>query len=241
MGASLQQALKQPAGFTEASEAKESTEDSKGDSFLANECSPPEDNQNGETDPKGELSSMSNSAPEDDGYNWRKYGQKHVKGSEFPRSYYKCTFLNCPVKKKVERSLEGLVTEIIYRGAHNHPKPPSSRRSSTSSSHSFGDSQMDNSDYHVLNENSDGKFSLINAQNGNGGSDWRGDAMEAVSSASVAEFATSNSIHTHLSSALSNDEEDGATHGSFPMGCDAEGEEIDSKRRLFVLKDKIVK
>ena len=29
--------------------------------------------------------------PGDDPYNWRKYGQKQVKGSDFPRSYFKCT------------------------------------------------------------------------------------------------------------------------------------------------------
>ncbi|KAJ9546071.1 hypothetical protein OSB04_025778 [Centaurea solstitialis] len=56
----------------------------------------------------------------EDGYNWRKYGQKQVKGSEYPRSYYKCTHPNCQVKKKVERSHDGHITEIIYKGAHNH-------------------------------------------------------------------------------------------------------------------------
>ncbi|KDP22813.1 hypothetical protein JCGZ_00400 [Jatropha curcas] len=61
----------------------------------------------------------------DDGYNWRKYGQKQVKGSENPRSYYKCTFPNCPTKKKVERSLDGQITEIVYKGSHNHHKPQS--------------------------------------------------------------------------------------------------------------------
>ncbi|KAF8397177.1 hypothetical protein HHK36_016084 [Tetracentron sinense] len=69
----------------------------------------------------------------EDGYNWRKYGQKQVKGSENPRSYYKCTHPNCPTKKKVERSLDGQITEIVYKGSHNHPKPQSTRRSSASS------------------------------------------------------------------------------------------------------------
>ncbi|GLT56990.1 hypothetical protein SLA2020_299990 [Shorea laevis] len=68
------------------------------------------------------------SMPSDDGYNWRKYGQKHVKGSEFPRSYYKCTHPNCEVKKLFERSHDGQITEIIYKGTHDHPKPQPSRR-----------------------------------------------------------------------------------------------------------------
>lgn len=66
--------------------------------------------------------------PAEDGYNWRKYGQKQVKGSEYPRSYYKCTHPGCPVKKKVERSEDGQVTQRVYKGKHNHPKPMPSRR-----------------------------------------------------------------------------------------------------------------
>ncbi|KFK29179.1 hypothetical protein AALP_AA7G099700 [Arabis alpina] len=66
----------------------------------------------------------------DDGYNWRKYGQKHVKGSEFPRSYYKCTHPNCEVKKLFERSHDGKITDIIYKGTHDHPKPQPGRRNS---------------------------------------------------------------------------------------------------------------
>ncbi|XP_047335199.1 probable WRKY transcription factor 3 [Impatiens glandulifera] len=61
--------------------------------------------------------------PANDGYNWRKYGQKQVKASEYPRSYYKCTYLNCPVKKKVERNFDGQITEITYRGQHIHELP----------------------------------------------------------------------------------------------------------------------
>ncbi|XWS53396.1 hypothetical protein CRYUN_Cryun11dG0154000 [Craigia yunnanensis] len=78
--------------------------------------------------------SVRESRRSDDGYNWRKYGQKQVKGSENPRSYYKCTYPNCTTKKKVERSLDGQITEIVYKGSHNHPKPQSTRRSSSSSS-----------------------------------------------------------------------------------------------------------
>ncbi|GFP91763.1 probable WRKY transcription factor 3 [Phtheirospermum japonicum] len=68
--------------------------------------------------------------PAGDGYNWRKYGQKHVKASECPRSYYKCTHLHCPVKKKVERSFDGRVSEIVYKGQHNHdpPQPNNNKR-----------------------------------------------------------------------------------------------------------------
>ena len=71
-----------------------------------------------------------------DGYNWRKYGQKKVKGSENPRSYYKCTHPSCTMKKKVEMSLEGHITEIVYKGSHNHPKPLSKRRASSQTSSS---------------------------------------------------------------------------------------------------------
>ncbi|KAL9246352.1 hypothetical protein vseg_019898 [Gypsophila vaccaria] len=75
------------------------------------------------SDQRSQLSSIVVDKPADDGFNWRKYGQKQVKGSEFPRSYYKCTHPSCPVKKKVERSLDGQVTEIIYKGQHNHDPP----------------------------------------------------------------------------------------------------------------------
>ncbi|XP_068338494.1 probable WRKY transcription factor 20 [Pyrus communis] len=84
--------------------------------------------QTSQCDNKGNGPSVISS---DDGYNWRKYGQKHVKGCEFPRSYYKCTHPNCEVKKLFERSHDGQITEIIYKGTHDHPKPQPSRRYNT--------------------------------------------------------------------------------------------------------------
>jgi hypothetical protein len=59
----------------------------------------------------------------DDGYTWRKYGQKVVKGSPYPRSYYRCTEENCPVKKQVELRESTVVN--IYEGTHNHLAPAS--------------------------------------------------------------------------------------------------------------------
>ncbi|WVZ60631.1 hypothetical protein U9M48_010624 [Paspalum notatum var. saurae] len=61
--------------------------------------------------------------PAKDGYSWRKYGQKQLKDAESPRSYYKCTRDGCAVKKVVERSFDGFITEITYKGRHNHPRP----------------------------------------------------------------------------------------------------------------------
>ncbi|GKV05712.1 hypothetical protein SLEP1_g17688 [Rubroshorea leprosula] len=85
--------------------------------------------QNMDEDPKGIPASTDR--PSYDGYNWRKYGQKQVKGSEYPRSYYKCTHPNCPVKKKVERSFDGQIAEIVYKGEHNHAKPHPPKRNSS--------------------------------------------------------------------------------------------------------------
>ncbi|KAF5732495.1 hypothetical protein HS088_TW17G00022 [Tripterygium wilfordii] len=64
----------------------------------------------------------------DDGYRWRKYGQKAVKNSPYPRSYYRCTSQKCRVKKRVERSYQDPSTVITtYEGQHNHHCPATLR------------------------------------------------------------------------------------------------------------------
>ncbi|KAJ1420555.1 WRKY domain [Sesbania bispinosa] len=80
----------------------------------------------------------------DDGYRWRKYGQKVVKGiptqgvhsplicsfvlplphSFSHMSYYKCTNAGCTVRKHVERASHDLKSVITtYEGKHNHDVP----------------------------------------------------------------------------------------------------------------------
>ncbi|KVH92198.1 probable WRKY transcription factor 13 [Cynara cardunculus var. scolymus] len=57
----------------------------------------------------------------DDGYKWRKYGQKVVKNTQHPRSYYRCTQDSCRVKKRVERLAEDPRMVITtYEGRHAH-------------------------------------------------------------------------------------------------------------------------
>ncbi|XP_047162806.1 WRKY transcription factor 44 isoform X1 [Vigna umbellata] len=94
--------------------------------------------QNTEEEQKTLTSSANCDRPSYDGYNWRKYGQKQVKGSEYPRSYYKCTHPNCPVKKKVERSFDGQIAEIVYKGEHNHLKPQLPKRNTATGTQGSG-------------------------------------------------------------------------------------------------------
>ncbi|KAG6587823.1 putative WRKY transcription factor 32 [Cucurbita argyrosperma subsp. argyrosperma] len=64
-----------------------------------------------------------------DGYRWRKYGQKMVKGNPHPRNYYRCTSAGCPVRKHIESAVENpSVVIITYKGVHDHDMPVPKKR-----------------------------------------------------------------------------------------------------------------
>ncbi|WOH07939.1 hypothetical protein DCAR_0727374 [Daucus carota subsp. sativus] len=182
----------------------------------------------------------------EDGYNWRKYGQKQVKGSEYPRSYYKCTQQNCQVKKKVERSLDGQITEIIYKGAHNHPKPQPSRRAILGCQ--FSPSETSGIESTASGINVEGGAVWRNFQLGFKDTKVGTDGLERTSSTSVlteisdilsntrgkSMGAFESSGTPELSSTFAShdgDDEDGATQGSVSLEEDAEDGESESKRR----------
>lgn len=65
--------------------------------------------------------------PPPDSWSWRKYGQKPIKGSPYPRGYYRCSSSKgCPARKQVERSRHDPTTILMtYSSDHNHSLPAS--------------------------------------------------------------------------------------------------------------------
>ncbi|KAG6518192.1 WRKY transcription factor 22-like [Zingiber officinale] len=70
---------------------------------------------------------------------WRKYGQKPIKGSPYPRGYYRCSSSKCCLaRKQVERSrVDPAMFIITYTAEHNHPVPTHRNSLAGSSRHKF--------------------------------------------------------------------------------------------------------
>lgn len=69
-----------------------------------------------------------------DKWAWRKYGQKPIKGSPYPRSYYRCSSSKgCLARKQVERSpSDPEIFIVTYTAEHSHAHP--TRRNSLAGS-----------------------------------------------------------------------------------------------------------
>ncbi|MCO5578012.1 hypothetical protein L7F22_031850 [Adiantum nelumboides] len=80
--------------------------------------------RNHQMEPRYTVQIRSEEDAVNDGYRWRKYGQKSIKNSPHPRSYYRCSSGACGVKKQVERSRDdaGLLL-VSYEGIHLHHRP----------------------------------------------------------------------------------------------------------------------
>ncbi|KAF3679237.1 putative WRKY transcription factor 7 [Capsicum annuum] len=67
------------------------------------------------------ISSKTSDIPADE-FTWRKYGQKPIKGSPYPRGYYRCSSLKgCPARKHVERATDDPRMLIVtYENDHEH-------------------------------------------------------------------------------------------------------------------------
>ncbi|RDX94090.1 putative WRKY transcription factor 23, partial [Mucuna pruriens] len=114
----------------ETMDAAKGEEDQDQDKTTKQVLKPKTKKQKKQREPRFAFMTKSEVDHLDDGYRWRKYGQKAVKNSPHPRSYYRCTTPACGVKKRVERSSEDpTVVVTTYEGQHTHPCPATSRAS----------------------------------------------------------------------------------------------------------------
>ncbi|URD73237.1 WRKY [Musa troglodytarum] len=74
-------------------------------------------------DPRSYEREEITATPYNDGYQWRKYGEKSIKGCTFKRSYYRCTYSHdqrCNAKKQVQQQDCGapFLFLVVYKGEH---------------------------------------------------------------------------------------------------------------------------
>ncbi|KAJ4849391.1 hypothetical protein Tsubulata_033760 [Turnera subulata] len=123
---SSQEAKEEHSGKTKKDEQAEECED--GEETSKKLSKPKTTKEKRQREPRFAFLTKSEIDHLEDGYRWRKYGQKAVKNSPYPRSYYRCTSQKCNVKKRVERSFQDPAIVITtYEGQHNHLCPATLR------------------------------------------------------------------------------------------------------------------
>ncbi|XP_075477376.1 WRKY transcription factor 71-like [Primulina tabacum] len=107
---------------------KEAAEDGEDTSSKKEDTKSKKKGEKKQREPRFAFMTKSEIDQLEDGYRWRKYGQKAVKNSPYPRSYYRCTTPKCKVKKRVERSFQDpSIVVTTYEGQHNHHVPATLR------------------------------------------------------------------------------------------------------------------
>ncbi|KAJ6702744.1 WRKY TRANSCRIPTION FACTOR PROTEIN 1-RELATED [Salix viminalis] len=76
----------------------------------------------------------------EDGYEWKKYGQKFIKNIGKIRSYFKCQKKNCVAKKSVEWASPNNL-RIVYKGSHSHVSSTQGTHQYNLYTQVFGDDQ----------------------------------------------------------------------------------------------------
>ncbi|XAR49709.1 hypothetical protein NMG60_11032986 [Bertholletia excelsa] len=119
--------------------AEEEEEEKRDQEKTKKQLKPKKKNPKRQREPRFAFMTKSEVDHLDDGYRWRKYGQKAVKNSPYPRSYYRCTSANCGVKKRVERSSDDpTIVVTTYEGTHTHLCPVAPRGGIGISPEAFG-------------------------------------------------------------------------------------------------------
>ncbi|KAK1283189.1 WRKY transcription factor 55 [Acorus calamus] len=113
---------------------------------------------------------INSAAPFHDEHQWRKYGQKVIRGSKFPRSYYRCANQQtCPATKQVQQLdlRDPPIYRVVYRNNHNCLHKSTSTTSKKSNKHPPKSESEENSflstfttDDQSLQSNSGGFWSL---------------------------------------------------------------------------------
>ncbi|PIN00150.1 hypothetical protein CDL12_08816 [Handroanthus impetiginosus] len=99
--------------------------------------------------PKYVVHAAGNVGISGDGYRWRKYGQKMVKGNPHPRNYYRCTSAGCPVRKHIEKAMDNTGEVVItYMGVHDHDKPVPKKRHGPKNTHLVASSPLSADNLH---------------------------------------------------------------------------------------------
>ncbi|KAG7537679.1 WRKY domain superfamily [Arabidopsis suecica] len=95
------------------------------DQLLQQQSQPPLRSRKRKNQQKRTICHVTQENLSSDLWAWRKYGQKPIKGSPYPRNYYRCSSTKgCLARKQVERSnLDPNIFIVTYTGEHTHPRP----------------------------------------------------------------------------------------------------------------------